>query len=62
MQVQRPPLEAWYMNDSEEDQRLPHHRNPPEYVTLEKLAGSGCFCNGFVRRVHIYMASLLAFL
>nr|A9SS00.1 RecName: Full=Acireductone dioxygenase 2; AltName: Full=Acireductone dioxygenase (Fe(2+)-requiring) 2; Short=ARD' 2; Short=Fe-ARD 2; AltName: Full=Acireductone dioxygenase (Ni(2+)-requiring) 2; Short=ARD 2; Short=Ni-ARD 2 [Physcomitrium patens] len=41
MQVQRPPLEAWYMNDSEEDQRLPHHRNPPEYVTLEKLAALG---------------------
>jgi len=39
MQVQIAPMEAWYMDDSSEDQRKPHHRNPPEYVSLEKLAG-----------------------
>lgn len=40
MQVQRAPMEAWYMDDSTEDQRKPHHRDPPEYVSLEKLAGN----------------------
>lgn len=33
-------LQAWYMDDSEEDQRLPHHREPKEFVSLEKLKGS----------------------
>jgi hypothetical protein len=33
-------MEAWYMDDSAEDQRKPHHRNPPEYVSLDKLAGA----------------------
>lgn len=28
------------MDDSAEDQRMPHHRNPPEYVSLKKLAGT----------------------
>ena len=32
-------IQAWYMDDSDEDERLPHHRNPKEFVTLEKLAG-----------------------
>ncbi|CAN1808125.1 Acireductone dioxygenase 3 [Linum perenne] len=31
-------IQAWYMDDSDEDQRLPHHKNPPEYVSLDKLA------------------------
>ncbi|XP_052190112.1 acireductone dioxygenase 2-like isoform X3 [Diospyros lotus] len=31
-------IQAWYMDDSNEDQRLPHHRNPEEYVTLDQLA------------------------
>ncbi|EXC16741.1 1,2-dihydroxy-3-keto-5-methylthiopentene dioxygenase 2 [Morus notabilis] len=30
-------IQAWYMDDSDEDQRLPHHRNPKEYVSLEQL-------------------------
>ncbi|XP_068644168.1 acireductone dioxygenase 1 [Aristolochia californica] len=34
-------LEAWYTNESEEDQRLPHHRDPNEYVPLAKLAELG---------------------
>ncbi|KAK6914002.1 Acireductone dioxygenase ARD family [Dillenia turbinata] len=34
-------LQAWYMDDSDEDQRLPHHRNPPEYVSLDQLAELG---------------------
>lgn len=33
-------MEAWYMDDSAEDQRKPHHRNPPEYIPLEKLVGA----------------------
>ncbi|XP_064091743.1 uncharacterized protein LOC135205285 [Macrobrachium nipponense] len=31
-------VRAWYMDDSLEDQRLEHHRSPPEFVNLEKLA------------------------
>nr|CAB3494656.1 unnamed protein product [Digitaria exilis] len=32
-------IEAWYMDDSQEDQRLPHHREPKEFIPLEKLSG-----------------------
>lgn len=32
-------IQAWYMDDSDEDQRLPHHREPKEFVSLDKLAG-----------------------
>jgi len=34
-------IEAWYMDDSEEDQRLPHHREPKEFLSLEKLKELG---------------------
>ncbi|KAL6953245.1 homogentisate 1,2-dioxygenase [Sarracenia purpurea var. burkii] len=34
-------IQAWYMDDSDEDQRLPHHRNPEEYVSLDQLAELG---------------------
>lgn len=27
------------MDDSDEDQRLPHHREPKEFVSFEKLLG-----------------------
>ncbi|KAG9451720.1 hypothetical protein H6P81_004624 [Aristolochia fimbriata] len=30
-------IQAWYMDDSAEDQRLLHHREPKEFVALEKL-------------------------
>ncbi|KAK4478125.1 hypothetical protein RD792_017404 [Penstemon davidsonii] len=30
-------IQAWYMDDSDEDQRLPHHKNPKEFVSFEKL-------------------------
>lgn len=30
------------MDDSNEDQRLPHHREPKEFVSLDKLAGKIC--------------------
>ncbi|KAH7669049.1 Acireductone dioxygenase (Ni(2+)-requiring) protein [Dioscorea alata] len=35
----RPPSidQAWLMDESDEDQRLPHHRNPKEFVPLSKL-------------------------
>ena len=32
-------IEAWYMDDSDEDQRLPHHREPKAFVSLDQLAG-----------------------
>ena len=31
-------VKAWFMdNDDHSDQRLEHHLNPPEFVTLEEL-------------------------
>ena len=30
-------IEAWYMDDSEEDQRLPHKTNPVQPVSTEIL-------------------------
>ncbi|XP_024542971.1 1,2-dihydroxy-3-keto-5-methylthiopentene dioxygenase 3 isoform X1 [Selaginella moellendorffii] len=34
-------MEAWYMDDSSEDQRQPHHLNPVQLVSHEKLAALG---------------------
>ncbi|NP_001318092.1 acireductone dioxygenase [Solanum lycopersicum] len=34
-------IQAWYMDDNDEDQRLPHHREPKEFVSLDKLAELG---------------------
>ncbi|KAJ6903525.1 hypothetical protein NC651_020876 [Populus alba x Populus x berolinensis] len=34
-------IQAWYMDDSDEDQRLPHHREPKEFVSLDQLAELG---------------------
>lgn len=31
-------VRAWYMDDSPDDQRLDHHLDPPQFVTLEDLA------------------------
>jgi len=30
-------VRAWFMDDSAEDQRLEHHRNPPEFLDLYQL-------------------------
>jgi len=30
-------VRAWYMDDSTDDQRLEHHRNPPEFVDVKDL-------------------------
>ncbi|CAL1673209.1 unnamed protein product [Lasius platythorax] len=30
-------VRAWYMNSSDADQRLEHHRQPPEFVPLDHL-------------------------
>jgi 1,2-dihydroxy-3-keto-5-methylthiopentene dioxygenase len=30
-------VRAWFMDDVESDQRLEHHKNPQEFVDLEKL-------------------------
>lgn len=32
---------AWFMDENSEDQRLPHQKNPPEFVSVEKLAVIG---------------------
>ncbi|CAK0734772.1 hypothetical protein CVIRNUC_000479 [Coccomyxa viridis] len=34
-------LDAWYMDDSQEDQRLPHRRSPNEAVSLDYLKKLG---------------------
>lgn len=34
-------VQAWMMNTSEEDHRAPHHRNPPQYISLEDLQKIG---------------------
>ncbi len=30
-------IQAWYMDDSDEDQRLPHHLEPKQYLSLQQL-------------------------
>ncbi|KAL6579146.1 hypothetical protein OROMI_009362 [Orobanche minor] len=30
-------IEAWFMEDNDEDQRLPHHSNPKEFVSPDHL-------------------------
>lgn len=34
-------IEAWFMQESDDDQRLPHHKNLPKYVSLDQLADLG---------------------
>ncbi|GAB2210227.1 hypothetical protein Droror1_Dr00015487 [Drosera rotundifolia] len=34
-------IQAWYMDNSDEDQRLPHHREPKEFISLDELAELG---------------------
>ncbi|KAF8008149.1 hypothetical protein BT93_K1977 [Corymbia citriodora subsp. variegata] len=34
-------IRAWYIDDSDEDQRLPHHREPKAFVSLDQLAELG---------------------
>ncbi|EYU41440.1 hypothetical protein MIMGU_mgv1a014818mg [Erythranthe guttata] len=34
-------IQAWFMQESDDDQRLPHHKNPPEFVSMEQLADLG---------------------
>ncbi|KAG2722261.1 hypothetical protein I3760_02G120900 [Carya illinoinensis] len=34
-------VQAWYMDNSDEDQRLPHHREPKEFVSLDQLTDRG---------------------
>ncbi|XP_057489087.1 acireductone dioxygenase 1 [Actinidia eriantha] len=34
-------IEAWFMDENDEDQRFPHHRNPKQFVSLDHLADLG---------------------
>ncbi|KAL6518269.1 hypothetical protein OROMI_033970 [Orobanche minor] len=34
-------IEAWFMEDNDEDQRLPHHSNPKEFVSPDHLTDIG---------------------
>ena len=36
-------LDAWYIDDSDEDQRMPHKLNPNQPVSLEDLQKLGIF-------------------
>lgn len=33
-------VRAWYMDDSSEDQRLEHHRNPSKFIEIPELCKS----------------------
>ncbi|KAM0897823.1 hypothetical protein ACQ4PT_022291 [Festuca glaucescens] len=37
-------IQAWYMDDSEEDQRLHNHREPKEFIPLNKLSELDVVC------------------
>ena len=30
-------VQAWYMDNSTEDQRLQHHRTPPKFIDMNEL-------------------------
>lgn len=30
-------VQVWYMDDTDSDQRLDHHRQPPKYLSLSEL-------------------------
>lgn len=51
------------MDDSDEDQRLPHHRNPKEFVSFEKLDGMHIFEVVIIRycRSVSYFLSVMAY-
>ncbi|KAL0924691.1 hypothetical protein M5K25_005541 [Dendrobium thyrsiflorum] len=34
-------IQAWYMDNTEDDQRLTHHRKPKQFVSIDKLAELG---------------------
>uniref|UniRef100_A0A7N0VKJ2 Uncharacterized protein n=1 Tax=Kalanchoe fedtschenkoi TaxID=63787 RepID=A0A7N0VKJ2_KALFE len=34
-------IEAWFMDDCNEDKRLPHHLNPHQFVSPDQLAELG---------------------
>lgn len=36
-------MDAWYMDNSDEDQRLPHKLDPNQPVSLEELQKIGVF-------------------
>ena len=36
-------IEAWFMDDSDEDHRMPHKLNPNEPVSLKELENIGVF-------------------
>ena len=48
-------IQAWYMDDSEEDQRLPHHKDPKEFLSLDKLAGLFVCFNSVFFSLFLYL-------
>lgn len=34
-------VSAWYMDESKDDPRLPHHRTPPTFVSIDSLRDIG---------------------
>lgn len=53
-------IQAWYMDDSNEDQRLPHHKEPKEFVSLDQLAGkllAACVGYNYVQIVGLTLTS-----
>jgi len=54
-------IQAWFMDDSEEDQRLPHHKDPKEFVSLDKLAGLFVCFNSMLFSLLLYFVSHVMF-
>lgn len=56
-------VKAWYMDDETSDQRLEHHRTPPEYLSLEELykkTGVEYFNVSSVQRFYMTLPTLLS--
>jgi 1,2-dihydroxy-3-keto-5-methylthiopentene dioxygenase len=47
------------MDESEEDPRLPHHRNPKEFVSSDHLAGQTSFSLRLSLFIYLYIYLLL---
>jgi 1,2-dihydroxy-3-keto-5-methylthiopentene dioxygenase len=46
-------IEAWYMDSSDEDQRLPHKTDPVQPVSLETLALLGVLAWTNIEVLHV---------
>ena len=59
-------VQVWYMDDSDEDQRLDHHLSPPKYCSLEELKSSTGVLYwkvrdpfGYFKQINFFLSSYL---